>query len=327
MEVNYFFRSKNKAYSIEKVFKTIIEAMPENVVSKNIYMPRADASPISIVKNILFTYKNRNKHGINHVTGDIHYCILGLIGSKVVLTIHDLVFIKNARNPIDRFFKWVLWLYIPAKIANKVVCISEKTKLDLLKYVKVKNVSVIYNPVDPTLKKNIKEINDIPVILHIGVGWNKNLERVINAISGINCQLRIIGKIKEKQLDLLNKFNINYSNAYSLSDQEIADEYRKCDIVSFPSLYEGFGMPIIEGQIVGRAVLTSQIEPMTEIGNDAVHYVNPYSIESIADGFKMLIINKEYRENLINTGLINVEPFKRKNITYSYFKLYNILLK
>lgn len=76
-------------------------------------------------------------------------------------------------------------------------------------------------------------------MLHIGTRPNKNLERVIEALEGIKCHLRIIGKLTSEQEKLLSEKKIKYSNGINLTDEEILNEYILCDIVSFPSLYEG----------------------------------------------------------------------------------------
>jgi glycosyltransferase involved in cell wall biosynthesis len=86
-------------------------------------------------------------------------------------------------------------------------------------------------------------------------------------------------------------------------------------------------MPIIEGQATGRVVLTSDIAPMTEIGADAVCYVNPYDADDIRRGFCKLINDKSYREKLIAKGLENVVRFDVSAITASYLQLYQKLLK
>ena len=124
---------------------------------------------------------------------------------------------------------------------------------------------------------------------------------------------------------MLRLYSINYIYKSDLSDQEILKEYINCDIVSFPTLYEGFGMPIIEGQAVGRVVLTSDLEPMKEMAGDAALLVDPYSIESIRNGIMKLIKNHHYRDDLIKRGLENIERFKLPAIVKQYMDLYTKL--
>lgn len=327
--ITYFYRNPNVGFSIERVFDTITQEIEKNIGIKKIYVPSNRALPWSMIQNMWHVFKNRNKKGINHITGDIHYCVIALFGCKTVLTIHDLVFIDNVKNPLKRFFKWLFWLYFPVKLSDEVVCISTRTKESLLKYINVKNVSVIYNPVDPNIKFSPKIFNnECPTILHIGCGWNKNLDRVVSALSSCNkCHLRIIGKMNDGQKAFLEKSGLSYSNDSGLTDEQIVKEYETCDIVSFPSIYEGFGMPIIEGQKTGRPILSSSIEPMTEIGGDSVCFVDPFSVESIHHGFTRIIEDREYREQLVQTGLENVKHFSVKEITSQYIQVYNKLLK
>ncbi len=324
MQILFFYRNKKAGFSIHKVFNTITAGFnnKEDIISK-FEMPVYGASIKNVFNNIRFIYKNRTKKGINHITGDIHYGILGLIGCKSVLTVHDLVLLENTRNKLKKFILFIFWYYLPIKMATKVVCISEKTKSSVLKYVKRKDIDVVYNPLDDFFKFEFKEFNKKnPVVLHIGTGWNKNLSAVIKALKGIKCVLRIIGKINEKDLLLLERYKIDYSNGYKLTDKEILEEYVKSDIVSFPSIFEGFGMPVIEGQAIGRVVLTSNITPMTEISGSAVYYVDPNSVESVRNGFLDIINNDKMRLNLIDLGIINVKKFDVSEIVKKYRLIY-----
>ena len=327
--ITFFHRNRKCGFSIYKVFKTIEDELKsQNQEIEEYFMPSQFSMPWDIIKNSIFTFRHRNIKDINHISGHIHDVILGLIGCKTVLTIHDLVFIDNVKNPLKRFYKWLFWLYIPVKLADKVTCISNETKRKVLENIKTDKITVIYNPIDPAFKYVPKKFNqECPTILHIGTSWNKNLERTIQALEGIKCRLRIIGKINNHILQFLEEKNIKFSNAKNLSDEEIRQEYINCDIVNFPSIYEGFGMPIIEGQQTGRVVITSAIEPLKEIAGDAVIFVNPTNIQSIHDAYILAIENNKLRNEIIQNGLENVKRFDVKNIAQQYLKLYETIQK
>lgn len=326
MKVLYYFRHPAIAHSIHRVFRTLIRELAPIITVNEIEMPCKGSMPWDVLRNNVYTFKQRDKNSIHHVTGHIHDILLALVGSKTVLTIHDLVFIDNVRNPIKRFYKWLFWLYLPVKLATRVVCISELTKQKVDKLIKNNKTLVIHNALDPIYSYVPKTFNSSkPVILHIGTGWNKNLERTIEALEGIACHLRIIGKLTTNQADLLKKHAISYSNAYNLTDQEIATEYNNCDIVNFPSIYEGFGMPIIEGQATGRVVITADIEPLIEVSGGAVCFVNNNDIQSIRMAYLKIIKESAYREKLVIDGLENVKRFDNKLIASKYLELYTTL--
>ena len=112
--------------------------------------------------------------------------------------------------------------------------------------------------------------------------------------------------------------NIEYSTCYNISDEELLEEYRNCDIVNFPSLYEGFGMPIIEGQATGRVVVTSNLSPMKDVAGGASILVNPRDVLSIRKGYIEAINNGD---KYVEKGLENVKRFSVSSITIQYFNL------
>ena len=326
MRVNYFFRHPNVGHSIHRVFRTIIGEVEKNATISSFEVPSTGSMPHDVIRNISYTYGKRNKNAIHHVTGHIHDVLLGLVGVKTILTVHDLVFLDNVKNPIKRAYKWFFWLYLPIKIADVVVCISNQTKENILSKIKTDKLKVIHNPIDPIFSYSPKIFNtQKPIILHIGTGWNKNLKRTIIALENIPCHLRIIGELKPSQLTLLRKYKIEFSNSQNLSDDDIKKEYIDCDIVNFPSLYEGFGMPVIEGQKTGRIVITSKIEPIMEVSGEAAILVNPTNINSIREGFLSIIANASYRDEIIKKGIQNSERFSIQNIASQYLKLYRNL--
>lgn len=331
MKITFFHRHPSLGFSIQQVFKTVVGGIRSEFseeILEEIVTPSIGSMPWDAWRNIRFVHQRKNKLGINHISGHIHEVVLGLFGCKTIITMHDLVFLDNVKNPLKRFYKWLFWLYLPVKLADCITCISEQTKKNILKYIKTDKLVVIHNPLSPNFEYVPKEFNkEKPIILHIGTGWNKNLKRTIQALEGISCHLRIVGKISNEIVEMLAKFNIEYSQTSNLTDEEIRQEYINCDIVNFPSEYEGFGMPVIEGQKTGRVVLTSSIEPLIEIAGDAVNFVNPKDIKSLHNGYLKIINDSEYRESLISKGLENTRRFELSYIVEQYMKVYEELEK
>lgn len=328
MEIVYFHRSRQCGYSIVRSFKPLIEQFEKStsVSVKELYVPCYGASPLKIIRNILYVYRNRSKEGINHITGDIHYCIIGLTGCKSVLTIHDDSPVVMVRNRIDRLLKLFLWVYIPVKWAGKVICISDHTKKRIDGLVKNSKTEVLINhSVDTEFNYVEKVFNkECPVILQIGTLRHKNLETTIKAIRGLKCKLRVIAEMTEEQHKLAKDAGIDYSNACDLSDKEIVKEYRSADIIAFPSIYEGFGMPIVEGQATGRVVITSDHSPMKEVaGGGCALLKNPLDSTEYRNLILRVIHEDAFREDLIRKGLENVKKYTVEHAYKQYHRLYN----
>ena len=176
------------------------------------------------------------------------------------------------------------------------------------------------NPVSPRFAYQPKMINrERPVILHLGNRESKNLKNSAFALAGINCELRVIGKLSEYQKEYLDESGVYYTNAFNLTNGEVLEEYKKCDIVNLPSFYEGFGMPIIEGQAIGRAVVTSNLHPMLDIASGSCVIVVPDDIESMRKGYQDAIDNYEY---YVKRGIENSKRFSIDNIVRQYKVVY-----
>ena len=187
----------------------------------------------------------------------------------------------------------------------------------------IEKTAVIPNPISKDYIFTPKQLNlSKPIILHIGTLERKNLKRTIYALSPINCHLRIIGKIDKDIKDLLLENNIDYSNVSDLSNHDIIKEYIQCDFVNFPSTNEGFGMPIIEGQAIGRVIITSNISPMMEVAGNGAYFVNPYDILSIRNAYQKLLGDNNLCQNLINNGRKNIIRYKVERIAEDYLNIY-----
>lgn len=332
INITYFHRNPSSGYSIGKVSQIYIAEIEKKEHIENFYMPFAKADIHSILKNIRFAFVHRNRKGINHITGDLHYLALVLPSKRTIITVHDVGWNLTYKrmNPLKAFVIKCLQIY-PLYRCSRVVCVSEYTKSELLNVMPSlsSKVCVIPNAVGTEFKYVHKEFNqNKPVILHVGHAASaerKNLFRTIEALQGLNIHLRIIGHLNEQVIVCLNKYQIDYSNIYDLSDEEIAEEYQKCDIVNFPSLFEGFGMPIIEGQATGRIVVTSNLSPMKDIAGDNAALVDPYDVKSIRECYLKIIQDSFFREILIKNGYKNILRFKVASVAKQYYELYQNL--
>lgn len=320
-----FFRAPTSGFhSMESVFHAVTQAFPAWLEFKRVYLPTKSASPVGIIKNCLYAFRNRGK--INHVTGDVHY-IVPVLGRKTILTIHDIGAAFNGRFLHDLYIK-LFWLWLPALFVKYITVISQTSADEVLQYIPFarKKIRIIHNPVDERFTFSPKEkLAKLPKILHLGTKTNKNLERTISALKGITCELWIVGRLSTGQKEALEENSIQYKNFLDLPYEEIIRLYRECDIVSFPTLYEGFGMPLIEAQASGRPVLAGDIDVLHEVGGGGALFVNPHSVEAIREGFNQLLTNTTLRKNLVTTGRENVKRFDAKTIAAQYMALYKSL--
>lgn len=326
-----FFTRKTRPlgnFSVETYFRLIKENLSENYAVTIKEMPFYSNGLLRRLGNAIFCTFNQAE--INHITGDIHYVAYFLKKKKTVLTILDCGILHQSKGLKFFIFKW-LWFKIPIWRVNKITAISEATKSDIIKYSNCKpsKIEVIYVCINPYFEENQKEFNSIkPRILQIGTAPNKNLVNLIPALSKINCHLTIIGKINETIISLLKGNNLDYQVIdKKLSDQEVIEEYVKSDIISLVSTLEGFGMPIVEANTVGRIVITASNSSMPEIAGNAAKLVDAWNIQDIRNGFVEIITNNDYRNSLIENGFKNTKRFTPKKITMQFEELYKSVLK
>ena len=329
LKVTYFQRKRfpNGNFSVEFIFNDVRKRLEDKVEA---YTAISGYHTQGLFKRIYNIIEASFRQGeVNHITGDIHYVALLLHTKRTILTILDCGFMEN-RSKIATYLLKLFWLTIPVKKSIYITAISEFTKNDILKYVNCdpEKIKVIPVAISSRFKYVPKKFNtDKPELLQIGGAPNKNLSRIIEAISGMNVRLSIIGVISDINLKLLHEKSISYTNYLNLSDDEIMERYISCDVLVFPSTFEGFGMPILEAQAVGRPVITSNLCSMPEVGGNGVCLVDPFDVNSIREGISKVISDSIYRENLIETGKLNVQRYHPDLIANMYFELYQAICK
>lgn len=327
IEVTYFYRyPMQDNFSIEKVFDNIILSLPTDIKSRKFQVHFPSKGLLTRVCNIFeAAFRQGN---INHITGDIHYTALLLRKKNTILTIHDCGFLYRKHTWLQKILLKFLWYRWPIVRSAVVTTVSEKTKQDIVSFVKCSpgKIRVIGNPVSEKFCASPKIFNKKrPIILQIGAAPNKNLTNLIKAIEEIECELWIVGHLPSEVMSKLKGCNITYRNFTNLTEREIINCYMQSDIVSFISIAEGFGMPIIEANAVGRSVITSKISPMKETASGSAMLVDPLNTRDIKQGFLKIINNDTFREGLITRGLENAKKYHPKIISEEYSKLYREL--
>ena len=222
------------------------------------------------------------------------------------------------------------WTKYSAKKAKKILTISKSSKNDIIKEygVSSEKVAVVY----PGTKNESRSMNHElsmdklgnkfgiknKYILFVGtLQPRKNVERLIEAFAKLkrdDLDLVIIGKKGWMFEDILNapkKFNIadRVRFLHEVTDEELPSFYKNAEMFILPSLYEGFGLPILEAMSWGCPVITSNVSSLPEAGGEAVLYVNSESVDDISEKMQKLINDENLRKELIKKGYEQVKKF------------------
>lgn len=260
---------------------------------------------------------------------------LRLDGVPNVYCVHDLIPLRlpdtsNANKP--QFLKILEFL---KRSADLILTVSEVSRQDLIELLGVDEDRVVntyqcvalpetgFTATHEDLVTLLKEVYGLDAggyVLTFGsVEPRKNLSRLIEAhlASGLDMPLVHCGPdgwLAKRELNMLNRgvthgqqrrvIRLGYVSALQLTDL-----IRGAACVAYPSRYEGFGLPIVEGFRCRTPVLTSGISAMAEVAGDAAHLVDPYSVQDIRDGLRKVCGDLDYADTLIERGTARLEMF------------------
>lgn len=324
MKVLFFYRKpRENAFSIETVFDLIRRGLGNLVKAEEVFSHGNILRDIRRAKEL--------KPDIFHITGHIHYLALFLPKRRTILTIHDVGHYEMTLRGLKKWLYGLIWFYLPLKKTRHITAISNFTKSRILAHFSVDpdRIKVIYNPVDPMYRPGPRSENNVPVILQIGSGHNKNVERLIKAVIGLPCKLLLINNLNENLRQMLAEGGISYEQRINLSGEELLSAYHQANVLYFASTYEGFGLPIIEAQACGIPVITSNIGSMAEISEQgkSACLVDPLSVAEIRRSIDRIINDQHYRSDLIREGLRNAARFEHKEIAREYFDFYQSVVQ
>jgi glycosyltransferase involved in cell wall biosynthesis len=131
-----------------------------------------------------------------------------------------------------------------------------------------------------------------------------------------------VGRVPDTLRATLAAAAVEHEEHAHVTDAELADCYRRADVVYFASTHEGFGLPIVEAQAVGRPVITSRLCSMPEVAGDAALLVDPYDVQAIRAALLQLIESADLRAELVSKGFANVSRFDRAAFAEAHLDVY-----
>ena len=283
-------------------------------------------------------------HGLsNELPFNIHRS-----GIKTVVTIHDLIFLKHTKQYpfIDRLFYKLKTRYA-AKHADKIIAVSEETKADLIHFYKVpaEKIEVIYPSVDAAFQKetphDFSQLSkyNLPAkyILNVGSFFpRKNQKTLIEAFSLIKDKIEedlvlvgSDGSIKQEVEDLIALKNLGnrVKIVSGIANEDMPSLYSKANLFVFPSLFEGFGAPVLEALFSKVPVVASKGGAIEEAGGTGSLFIDPTNVNELADAILNVLTNDALKHKMAKAGYIHAQTMTDKIFAEKAMHVYRQLLK
>jgi len=267
-------------------------------------------------------YISKGDYDIFHPTYYNPYFLNYLNNKPFVLTIHDMIheIYPEVFSSKDRTREWKRLL---ARKAAKIIAVSENTKKDIIKFLNITEckIEVVYhgNPFDIySSHNNLNTILPKKYVLFVGSrrGY-KNFNLFIEAIPTLlaeDSELYIVcaggGKFTKLEIEKFKNLNIiNKIFYYLVNDTLLINLHKKALAFVFPSLYEGFGIPVLEAFACKCPVIVGNTSSLPEVAGDAAVYFDPTDKSSMLNSIQKVIYNDELKKQLINKGTERVKEF------------------
>ncbi len=255
--------------------------------------------------------------------------------SEQIITVHDLIPLMLRAFHKKQYYYFKNILSYALRSTKAVIVPSYHTK-DLVTsmYKLPKNkVHVIYHGVNVTYgdKAVYNKRHEKPFVLYLGrISPTKNISNILKAFqllkTKITHNLIIAGNLaKSTHITIPSDNRVIYKGWVS-EDQKI-ELYKRASLLIYPSLYEGFGLPPLEAMACGCPVIISNVASLPEVCGDAAYYVNPYSVESIAEGIQKVLTDENLRLSLIKKGLERAKLFTWEKSAKEHLKVFADVLK
>lgn len=252
-----------------------------------------------------------------------------LAGHPFIVTVHDLERICFPHDKDGLRERIGLRLDVMAiKRAKHIIAVSQNTKRDLVKLLGIDEakVTVVYNGVEHDIfKPNGSKPAPFPYILYVGSERpRKNLRRLLEAFSGLKKSgefndLKLVkvgtpgrsGAFRKSLLHTIAELGLDGQVVFTehVSDHELADLYGAAKALVYPSLYEGFGLPVLEGMACGCPVVASNTSSLPEVAGNAALLVDPCDVDALREAIARVLQDEQLRRRLTAEGLERSKQF------------------
>lgn len=324
---------------VNKSFESSIEIKKANfhkVVTNIPHHPRVIMRPVYFFwQNLMFgKFLKKNKIDVFHIPNPIP--LINNYGIPTVVTIHDVAELRGFRHSgLHRLFR-IFSNYTSAKKSDQIITVSDFSKKELLSLMKVDGNKIHVTHPGLTLKTNIdsdsKQTFDVPYFLFVGTAeLHKNLENVLKAFSQLRTEkkidLYVVGRIKKPEL--YTKYIQSYKNRVvhfkgAISEKELKTYYENAIALVYTSLYEGFGLPVLESMSLGTPVITTSGSSMEEVAGDAAIYVNSSNASSIGSAMEVILKDEVLKNKLSEKGLERTQKFNWIKTAKKTIEIYEI---
>jgi glycosyltransferase involved in cell wall biosynthesis len=299
---------------IDRYSQELAKLLPVTTVRTGRYKLELDGYwLVDYLKNLNDTVHYTNQH-----FGRISMCA----GLPFIVTVHDLERICFPFSAQEAGEEVSLKKDAQAiRKAEAIIAVSENTKKDLLKYLQIPEdkITVVYNGVNhESFKPTYRPILSSPYILYVGSERpRKNLGRLLEAFAELKkvpgfTDLKLIkcgdpgrsDAFRDVTLQKIKELGLDSEVIFvdPISDDLLSAYYTSAKVLVYPSLYEGFGLPVLEAMACDCPVIASNVSSLPEVAGDSALLINPYDVQDIYSSIKRLLTDDGLRDNLVKKG-------------------------
>ncbi|MBQ7631326.1 MAG: glycosyltransferase family 4 protein [Paludibacteraceae bacterium] len=276
-------------------------------------------------------------HGLS---GELPFGIHRL-GIRTVVTIHDTIFLRYP-HLYSATYRWLFTqkMKYAVRVADRIIAISEQTKRDIVHFFHAdeRKIRVVYQGCNAIYRQPVSEeqVQQVRVqyglppqyVLYVGaLEERKNLHTLIEAmaIGAIRLPLVLVGAPSaygERLRQLAEQKGVSLCFVPHAVQTDLPAIYKGAEVFVYPSIFEGFGIPILEAMCVGVPVVTSTGSCFAETGGNAALYANPLAHNEIAQALQQVVGDSVLRERMIRDGYAQAALFSDERVATNLIRVF-----